>query len=202
MYWVYQTHIFTYRNQYVQAKLVDPSPKLLKGVFGEGGFRSPMQVESYGDGLRLTYQVNPNFPHPDNYFESGGFSLFSKRLANLMQVFDVKAEYFPAIMVDRKGNILPDLDYVVFHLLEGIIPAMDDLQSGWTGSREVGVQRLVLDYSKFSHRPLFICASVYLSLMHDDLKQAIQRQGITGFAFLEPEKYSSGVHGCIHEFKS
>ncbi len=47
---------------------------------------------------------------------------------------------------------------------------------------------------------MFVCDKIYLPLMRDDLKQAIQRQGITGFAFLEPEWYHSVDNGFPPEF--
>lgn len=200
MYWVYQKRIRYWRNQCVQAKLVQPRPKTLRERYGALGFRDPMQDEPYGVDLVLTYQINPKHPHPDNYFESNGFTLHSKRLVDLMQSFDVKAEVFPVKMVDRDGNAQPGLEYFVFHSFEGVLEAMDEELSEWTGDGDVGIPRLVLDETKFQHRPIFLCNHIYIPLMRHDLKQEIQRQGITGFAFLAPEQYRSGSYGFPPEF--
>ena len=200
MYWVYRTHIFTWRNQYVQAKLISPPARSLIEQYGKYGVRSGLQEEPYGVEPRLVFQIDPRHPHPDYYFQSANFPLFSERLVVLMQSFSVKAETFPVTLVDKQGNEQPDLKYFVFHSLEGVLDAMDKEASQWTGNYDVGIPRLVLDYTKFEHRPLFKCNHVYVPLMRDDLKQEIQRRGITGFAFLSPERYHCGSYGFAPDF--
>lgn len=200
LYWLYRTHVYSWRNQSVQAKLISP-PTHQRSQFDCGyGFISPRQDEPYGLDLVLTYQVNPKQSHPDNYYDSAGFSLFSKRLVELMQTFEVKAEVFPVRMVDNTGTVLSELNYFIFHSLEGVLPAMNDIESGWTGDYRIGIPRLVLDESKFAHRPIFKCNHIYVPLMRDDLKQAIQNHGITGFDFLALEKYRSGKHGTVTKY--
>ena len=200
MYWVYQKRIYYWRNQCVQAKLVQPQPKTLREQYGALGFRDPMQDELYGVNLALTYQVNPKHPHPDNYFESAGFTLFSKRLVDLVQSFEVKAEVLPVAVVDKEGRAQSDLEYFVFHSLEGVLEAMDEEKSGWTGDHDTGIPRLVLDYASFEHRPIFLCNHIYVPLMRNDLKQAIEREQITGFGFLKAERYHSGSYGFPPDF--
>lgn len=200
MYWVYRTHIFTWRNQYVQAKLISPPARSLVEQYGQYGFRSALQDEPYGVALALTYQIDPRHPHPDHYFQSASFTLFSERLVKLMQSFGVKAEVFPVTMVDKEGNNQAQLKYFVFHSLEGVLDAMDKEASQWTGDYDIGIPRLVLDHTKFDHRPIFKCNHIYVPLMRDDLKQEIRRQGITGFDFLAPERYRSGSYGPTPEF--
>ena len=196
MYWIYQTHIFSRENLYVQAKLVNPASGLLRKVYNMGELFSSKQSAPYNIDLDLTYQVESEY-HPDNYFEDFGFQLYSKQLVELFQSFDVHAEYFPVIVVDQQGNILENLNYFIFHSLEGVLPAMDETLSEWKGSRDIGIPKLVLDYSKFHNRPLFLCDSIYVPLMRDDLKQAIQKLRLTGFSFIKPEKYRSGSYGVF-----
>jgi hypothetical protein len=200
VYWIYRTKVSQWRNQYIQAKLVDPDPKTLCDLYGDAGFQNPRQHEPYGVDLSLTFQVNSKHPHPDNYFQGAGFELYSKRLVELMQAFNVKSEIFPATLVDSKGIVQSDLEYYVFHPLEGIIDAMDAEQSGWTGDRKSGVSQLVLDEARFEHRPIFLCKYIHLNLMRDDVKQEIQQQGITGFSFLAPERFRSGKYGFPPEY--
>jgi hypothetical protein len=188
------------RNDWVQAELLSPSPRWLTQEARQLGFRSSKQNDPYGIELSPIYQVNASHPHPDNYLDSFGFALYSKRLVELLQSYEIKSEIFGATMLDQEGNFLSNLTYFIFHLLEGVLDAMDEEKSGWTGDHEVGISHLVLDYDKFEHRPLFKCNHVYVSLMRDDLKQEIQRQGITGFAFLSPERYRSGSYGFAPEF--
>jgi len=200
LYWVYRTHILTWRNQYVQAKLVSPPARSLRDIYGKYGYRSGLQDEPYGVDLDLTFQVDPHHPHPDNYFQSASFTLFSDRLVQLMSTFGVKAEVFPVKLVDKRGQSLSDLKYFVFHSLEGVLNAMDEEKSGWNGDYDVGIPQLVLDYENFEHRPLFKCNHIYVPLMRNDVKEAILAQGMTGFAFLAPERYRSGSFGPTPEF--
>jgi len=200
MYWVYRNRIFTWRNQYVQAKLVSPPADSLVTLYGKYGYRGGLQDEPYGADLELTFQVDTRHPHPDNHFQSASFTLFSKRLVELMQSYGVKAEIFPVTIVDKQGKLLPDLCYYVFHCLEGVLPAMDEERSGWTGDPDVGIPHLVLKDDGFEHRPMFRCNHIYVPLMRDDLKLEIRRRGITGFAFLSPERYRSGSYGFPPDF--
>ena len=202
MYWLYNHKVFAWRNQYVQAKLITkPTHERILHVDCGFGFKSLIQNEPYGVDLKLTYQVNPKHPHPDQYFETHSFTLYSERLLNLLKDFGVKFELFPVTMVDKNGQELSHLHYSVFHSLEGLIDAMDDVASEWQGDTKIGVPRLVLDYNKFEPRPLFVCDKVYCRLMRDDLKQEIRRQGITGFEFLSPEKFRSGKYGSVATYE-
>lgn len=159
-----------------------------------------MQDRPYGAEVQWTFRINPTHSHPDNYGDNTGFTLFSQQLVQLMQSFDVKAEYFPITLIDAQSHPQPHLDYFVFHSLEGVQPAMNEAQSGWTGDYKVGIPRLVLDYSKFEHRPLFVCEHIYVPLMRNDLKQAIQQHGITGFEFCRLERYTTGKYGLVLDF--
>jgi hypothetical protein len=200
VYWIYRTRIYAWRNQPVQAKLARPLPNQIKEVYSAFGFRDPMQNEPYGADLQLVFQVNPKHPHPDNYFNDVGFQLYSAYLVDLLQGFDVRAEAFPVMTIDKSGNELRNLTYFVYHPLEGVLPAMDEEKSGWTGDRDEGIQSLILDYSKFEPRPLFYCNHIYVPLMRDDLKRAIEQSGITGFDFFRPESYHTGQNRSLLNF--
>jgi hypothetical protein len=111
-----------------------------------------------------------------------------------MQEYEVRFECFPVTMVDKSGTALPDLDYYIFHSLEGIIDALDKEASEWQGSSLIGVPRVVLDHTKFEHRPMFVCADVFVDLVRDDLKREIEKRGMSGFEFFRPEEYPTGRH--------
>jgi len=201
MYWIYRTRIFGWRNQPVQAVLIDASTGKNIRSPATDSFHSPHQLDSYGSDLDLTFRINAKHPHPDNYFNSIGFQIYSERLINLFFSFDVKAEVFPVRMVDRAGKELPSLKYFIFHSLEGVLPAMDEEKSTWTGDRNVGIPQLVLDLDRFPHRPIFLCNHIYVPLIRDDVKQAIQRERIIGFDFLKPENYHSGEFGIATQYE-
>lgn len=133
----------------VMAKLVSPDTPV-------PGLKSPFQGEPYGVDLRPVYQVNPKWRHPDNYCDSFGFSLFSRRLLDLMREFGVKHESFLAMMTDKAGNYLFSLEYYVCHFL-GIM---------------------------FEHGPLMVDNKTYKLLMRNDLMEQILQRGISGFEFL------------------
>ena len=130
MYWLFETDILHRRNRVIQARLVTPPANRLTETDCGYGFRGPKQMQPYGVDLKLTYRVDPRHPHPDNYFEGFGFSLYSERLAGLMRSYGVKSEAFPVTLVDKQGTPLPGLRYAVFHLMEGIFDAMDEQALG------------------------------------------------------------------------
>lgn len=200
-YWVYRTRIYECNNEIVQANLIKPPPDSLIEQYSSLGFKSPMQDEPYNlKKVEFVYQINPKHPAPDNYLDSFGFSLYSKRLVELMDSFGVKFESFPVKMVDERGRLQKHLKYFIFHSLEGVLDAMDEKRSEWRGDYDIGVPRLVLDYNRFEHRPIFKCNHIWVPLMRDDLKREIQEQGISGFSFLSPERYRSGRYGFPPDF--
>lgn len=201
MYWIYRTQVQIINTEWVQAELTTPSPRWLTNEAKALGFRSSKQNEPYGIDLAPVYQINPQFPYLDNYLDSFGFSLYSVQLVELLSSYGVKNEIFPATMMDMQGRPLSHLKYFIFHSLEGVLDAMDEEKSEWTGDHDRGIPRLALDYDKFEHRPIFKCNHIYVPLMRDDVKEAILSQGMTGFAFLTPERYRSGSFGPTPEFE-
>jgi len=199
MYWIYRKNVFYKRGKAVQARLLSLGTPVPEPVDGVPVF-SPMQSAPYGLALRPVYRAPARLELPDYLLDSYGFTLFSERLLRLVQSFGTRGEEFPVRLVDAHGAALAQKPYFIFHSLEGILPAMDEERSGWTGDFDEGVPRLVLDPSRFEHRPLFVCARLYIPLMRGDLKQAIQREGMSGFQFLHPEHYHCGRYGMVREF--
>lgn len=194
MYWVYRSKTYMWHNQYVMAQIVEPPTQNKKMPYG---IQSPLQLHPYETSPHLTFHINPKHPHPDFYSSGSGFRLFSKRLVDLMSEYEVRFESFPVTMVNKDGQIQQDLDHYIFHSLEGLIDAMDKEASGWQGSAGIGVPRLILDPARFEHRPIFICADVYVDLMRDDLRQEIDKRNMTGFEFFKPEDFTTGRYGVL-----
>ena len=194
MYWVYWTKTFTWRNKVLQANVVDP-PAAEDGIKFDFGIRSPLQDHPYEVAPLYTFQIDSRPKKPiDNYSADVGFKLYSARLIELMKAFGVKFEHFSANVIDEKGEPLESPEYYVFHSLEGYIDAMDEEKSEWTGSWWDGVPRLVLDYDRFEHRPIFTCEGVLARLMRNDLQEAIEENEIRGFHFQKPEDHKTGKH--------
>lgn len=200
MYWVYRSRTFYWHSQPVQAKLYQPDREALRNYKQAGSFRSPMQIEPYGVDFKFTYLVNPKHPFPDHYVENYGFSLYSARLVSLLESFQVKAETFPTRLVDSQGQEGSGQAYSVFHLLEGVLPAMDEQRSQWTGDANIGIPKLVINLEAFEHRPMFTLNHLFLPMIRDDVKKALQHEKITGFEFLRPEHYHSGKFGMLFEW--
>jgi hypothetical protein len=200
-YWIYQKNIYSWRNLPVQAKLIAPPAKELTVLYGQHGFRSPLQPEPYNVDLRLTYRINSRHIQPDNYFENAGFNLYADQLAHLLDDFGVKAEVFPVRLLDENDTVLTHLPYLVYHVLEGVLNAMDREASGWLDDDSASVARLVLADGAFERRPVFTCAGVYVNLMRDDVRQAILDAGLSGFRWLDPADYRSGQYGLAPQFE-
>jgi hypothetical protein len=92
---------------------------------------------------------------------------------------------------------VPGLDYHVFHYLEQVQQCFDAEASDWNGDRWHGVSSLVLDEAKTPDRAVLFIDTVHLYLKREDLRRAIQQQGITGFSFVRCDRYYSGslAHG-------
>ncbi len=203
-YWICRTRIYLHGKSEIVAKLMTPTGRDERQYYcGEGEDRvfiqSPRQTKPYGVDLKLTFMVNPKHRLVDNYATYTGFSLFSKRLVDLVREFGVKFETFPVRMVDKGENELKDMEYYVFHLLEPNLDAMDKQKSKWVDF-DKGIPILVLDLDNFEHRPMFVCNDVFLTLMRDDLRNEISRRGITGFSFLDPALYQSGEFGFAEDY--
>jgi hypothetical protein len=123
-YSVFERKCVGWRNDVVQAKQVT-MPRLPVRTEPPDqecgyGFRMINQFEPYGVVLELEFEVNPRWPHLDNYFTSHGFNLYSGRLVDLMKEFGVACESFPATVRDKSGVNIEGLDYHVFHYLEQV----------------------------------------------------------------------------------
>ena len=193
-YCLYKTHVYTWRNQYVQARLISPPTHQANNTDCGFGFANPLQEQPYGVNLLLKYQVNSKHPYPDNYYETAGFRLYSERLIDLLVSASTKCEIFPAVLVDTTGEEVTVHRYYVFHSLEGTIDAMDEIRSEWAGSRKTGVPRLIIR-EDIVKRPLFVCDKIFVELMRNDLKESIRARSITGFDFLNPSRFRSGIYG-------
>ncbi len=196
-YWIYRTMTHTYGQQEIVAKLATLSGREENKVYyGEGAekvyFRSPQQKEPYNVDLKLTFMVNPKHKTVDNYVTYTGFSLFSKRLVELVREFGVKFETFRVVMIDKEGNELPDMEYYAFHLLEPNWDVVDLEASGW--DEEMLKAKQLVFKENIDYKPVMaVLDYLFLTVMRDDLKQEINKRGYTGFGFLHPKKYREGI---------
>lgn len=177
-----------WHNQVVMAEVVD-------WVAHESFNKSVdiLQSRPYEKHPDLVFRINSKHPRPDNYqHEAFGLPLYSKRVIQLMRKFDVHFEYFPVTMVDSDNVVQKEPDYYIFHFLEAPQDAMDKEKSKWQGSSRIGVPQLILDYTRFEHRPVIKCTGVNVDLIRDDVKREIEEGKMTGFDFFRPEDYSTG----------
>lgn len=179
-YFIYRTFIYTSGGGLRVAKLVSKMPAV----------KDPMQKEPYDVNFELTYQINPRFEPPDNYADSHGFSLFSKRLIDIIDKYEVEYEKFPIKVVDKNGKELNNLKYWVFHLLEEYQDGLNEKASGYNENELSRIKKLVLNYSKFDHKPLFYLKKVYFPMIREDLKNDLEENKISGFTFVSADDYN------------
>lgn len=201
MYWIYTTRIAVQGGREVAATLVDPTTRHLNEQYGTTNLAKIVQHDlSAKDTLTFTFVADPNLQFPDNFFSPSGFSLYSDKLVRLLRSFGINQRVFDARLMDTQGNWIKELKYYVCELADAVLDAIDAKASCWNGDWDRGIPRLVLDETKIDDRPLFVCDRVFVTLMRDDLKKAVQESGITGFAFLDPARYRSGDYGFPPDF--
>jgi hypothetical protein len=208
-YFCFRTHSLLHKGRKaIDLELLKPPVKVENGFsyYGEegwtSGIRSPLMMEPYGVDLKIGFKTHDEWEHPDNYPTFAGFQVYSERLVNLMYEFDVKFEAFPVALFNQEGEKLEDLKYYIFHHLEGNLDAINlgKSESFTDKYGDTKYKKVVLDYSKFEPRPLFFMNGIYTSVMREDVRQAIKDRGMTGFGFLDLDKYDVSEYGLMMDY--
>ncbi|MBO1435894.1 hypothetical protein [Meiothermus sp. CFH 77666] len=148
---------------------------------------------------RFKFFVPKKAKFVDNYACGTGIDMYSRRLVELLATFPIRFEAFPADVLDEVSGEKLDVDYLAFHLLE-IYPAVDFARSDLVlgpdyPSSIVAVRRLVLteEILQAGHllfRPAELFAFV---LIHEDLKQTLDRHKITGCNYVPLGEFKVGL---------
>ncbi len=180
MYFVFKSEIESWRNQTIRA--------IAQGEF-------PEFQPDWWDAQPITpklpttiFSINSKAPIFDVYFTGGINEPYSKKLLNILSSAGIQFETFPAIMIDRKTLQPLPLEYEVFHLLE-MYPAFDMTIT----ERGIGyIRNLTLTEECLNSKKLMFRAkeSANLVLMHQDLKDILDANNITGCLYTPIDQFS------------
>ncbi|MBI4760290.1 MAG: hypothetical protein ACOYYF_07885 [Chloroflexota bacterium] len=184
MYYVFSPVLRTRNNEIVQAKLVGSSPRIVPHWWEATPLTATLPL--------LTFTVKREWSLPDNLFTGTIFDLYSIGLIEVLVHAGIDFETFPAVVTDKSGEDL-NVRYEIFHLLEKR-PCLDSEKSK-TDDDALEIRKLVLSEEFMSLRkPMVRVEEVSeIVLVHKDLKNLIEKKGITGCNFTPVSKYQSGL---------
>ena len=154
-----------------------------------GGIDKPFTVELVVDKSAPVGEYPPRDIH-----ESPKFSLFSRQFIDALTSLNVdNIEYLKA-NVSVKAN-QKKLDYCVVNVLDKI-NALDKDESDFIiiEDQVIDVETMVFDESKIQGRKIFMLGEIpLLIVVHKSIKEIVEAQGLTGFAFISSDEYEPGM---------
>jgi len=143
----------------------------------------------------IEIEATPHFgyqgPPPDYYDDA--ISLMSPRLAKVLKDAGVdNIVYYPVTIKYRETDL--KYEWLAFNIL-GLISAVDDAKSDITnpdGKNLINstIKGFSIDISKTHHQLLFrLAENVMITLVHEDIKKAIEESGINTFSFSKTEDW-------------
>lgn len=200
-YWVFSSASKAYRNQDISPRVVAAEYKDLKITDDKEVRELVYAMHSAKPGpdkdYIYTFQIDKRWPTFDVYavgYGRGG-ELYSERTAEILEKFNVVVKRYPVKFVDKEGAQLDMPPYFLLKLVEPYLDALNEEASLFTGSRSIGIKRIILDGEKTNNEPIFVLKKLFCTLMRDDLVQEIFKEKITGFWFVEAENWHTGKYG-------
>lgn len=172
----------TWKSENIYAKIKNVPPKL-KPHWWAG---SPMLSQL----PPVSFVVKPEWDFPDNFLTETIFDLYSSKLIKILDNAKIGFEAFPASLVDEVGNDLR-VEYRIFHLLEKY--SCLDRKLSEINLEMLEIKKIVLDKEFLSSKKLLFRVEElsHIVLVHQDLKDALERQGITGCEYTLLSEYRS-----------
>lgn len=136
-----------------------------------------------------------DFP-PLDIVTSGHHLLFSEKLINLLDRSGVtNIEYLPAKVTYMSTG--KEYNYKVANVI-GKIRGLNRSLSTYIIDEDddfiYGIKKIILDESNFTGENIFrLKEDTMLIIVHADIKKAIEKNALTGFLFVEDEKWSSSM---------
>ena len=192
MHFVFDSNLLSYRNSYIQAKLLlsPASDPLAPNVYIKWDKAKPlMPIEEPLPSFQ--FEVRKNVAHPDNYWSGSAREPFSGKLLALLQKADVRFETFETEILER-GTCKKVLeDYRVFRLLETfslIDPEQVEITDNFIIKRMAF--RTILNHEP----PAMFRDENYRQFVFvsNELKKLMQDQNITGCRFRTLEERVGG----------
>ncbi|TEW44564.1 imm11 family protein [Psychromonas algicola] len=166
-----------------------PSVRTTKGK-SIGDIEEPFRIELVVD---RSAPAEGEYP-PRDIHESAKFTFFSRKFIDALTSLGVEnIEYFEADVLDTATN--EKLDYCAVNIL-GRINAVDKDHSDliMVGDNMIDVEKMVLDKSKIQDHKIFMLGEIpMLIVVHQSIKEIVEKQGLTGFRFFSEEEYEPGI---------
>ena len=146
-------------------------------------------------------EVESNAPNPEEFKAldwhdpDKGHTLFSTRMQNVLKEAGVdNIDYYPAkVVLGSTGQVL---EYKVANIL-GLISGLDREVSVFEEDEDGFIEEIysmVFDESKFHDFKMFRLEEFEnLIIVHKQLKDAIEKNSLTGMTFIEDEEWEPGI---------
>jgi hypothetical protein len=181
MYFVLQSQVFDYLGKTVHAKL------LFRPKFNQfWWFGQPMS-----EPVPAIPFLIPKIPdYPDHFFTGTEFDLLSPRLVAIFADKGVHFEAFPVGMIETGSNLEKDMNYSNVRVLD-IFDFIDPKKSQITtrGIKKIVFQKSAYENPKMAFRLL---NSESLLIIHEDIKNTIERQKLSGCSIKPIESFTVG----------
>lgn len=196
-YYLFTTKLNKEKNKEVLAEIVEPNNKRLVEIYQTTSLKEISKIlNNKNIKLEFTVKINSKSKQYDTYFNYQGHNIYSEKLINLLTKFNISGFKFPVKLIDENGDTIHlKKKYYIFEPDLPVINAMDPEKSGWLGNYDEGVSRLVLKPNQSNWEHMFVCDHLFVTLMSSALKNAILKNKITGFAYLNLSEYKSGNFG-------
>lgn len=190
MYFVLRPKLQSWRNK----NLIASSEPLLAACKPHWWLAQPLVQKPNA----FKFYIDGKAPIFDNYNCGSGIDMYSHRLVDVIDAFDIKYEAFPSTVSDKKTGKVLDLDYFAFHLLE-ILPAIDRSKSELVYDEEnpesiAAVKKMVLSEECIEQQRLLFRPAEFFAfvLIHEKLKSEFEAHSITGCQYTPLNEFSVG----------
>ena len=181
-----------FRNATIQAKVKGVVE--LYAIIGSDWEHPPISRYGGKGDFGFQFEFNSNLPIPDNFFTGSSFSLYSIGLIDVIKGFDVEYETFDATLIDKKKGIEQVDSHKVFHLLSefSIIDWEKTIHDKFSYFKSIA-----LNEDRVKSAPAFFVNSETRNyhFMREDLKEAIEAAGLTGFSFQTLDEFARTSRG-------
>lgn len=185
MHTIFETDMLEYRRKPLSAECLNLPPLEIHTAWQ---YATPLVPLHYTEVLEFIVHSVPN--QPDTYWNASGFLLIHQRLAAIFNTFGTAHEAYSVLLRDKRTKyVLPQSEqYLVYRIL-ATAPLLDpqtlDADNPHAPYR--------LNPDRDSSTPPVCLDETFRSqiFVHDDVRAAIEAQGITGAKFLTIDEYNT-----------
>lgn len=191
MYWIFLTDLIEWKNGLIIGKIINnPRKPLQKPDWWSQDIISDPRPA-------FKFSINPEAPSVDNYPTGTIYDLYSKKLLSILAEEKIAFETFTTNLFDVKTGNQLETSHWVFRLLE-MHDALDKKRTTFEsklvrGIRGDWIRKLVLDHD-FQKRKIQMTrieTKKDIVIIHDDLKNKLERNNISGCKYQPVDEYIS-----------